>query len=250
MVKKGLIILVLVAIVTGGAFAHVPFDLSVGGGGFFGNDFGGGIEGSVDAFLLKIEMSQKMPYLGGGGFVFFDATYGELSLGFFGGSGAMDVKAEDSLGLLGNESYKSDTTVMSLNIGLLGKYPFAITNKLTIFPLLGIDYQIVLNVKIDDAKIDDLDSSSTKSVHFSALWSKTGIGADFSITPKIFLRAEALYGVRFSNKYEKDTVNRFDDMVSLAKTLGPAYGFYRISGEASTLLGHGFTFKLAAGYRF
>jgi hypothetical protein len=61
----------------------------------------------------------KTPYAGGGGFVFFDATFAEVSLGFLGGGGEWDA------GDIGGT--KGDISFTGLDIGLLGKYPFAIS---------------------------------------------------------------------------------------------------------------------------
>lgn len=219
MAKKGLLVLVLAAIIVGGAYAQIisQISFSAGGGGFIGGDFGGGYEGSSDYG----KVSYEYPYFGGGGFIFCDATYAELSLGFFGGSG----KAKGSFG---GFSMEVDYSIASFNIGLLGKYPFAIDDNLTVFPLLGIDYQIVLS-----AKLDDTDAETPGDL--SALWFKFGGGADYSLTSNIFLRAQALYGLRTPNKSE-------DDSVKSAKDEG--------TDDAKTRLGHGLTIKLAVGYRF
>ncbi|MDR1468699.1 MAG: hypothetical protein LBT00_05340 [Spirochaetaceae bacterium] len=68
----------------------------------------------------------------------------------------------------------------------------------------------------------------------SALWFKFGGGLDYSFTEKIYLRFEALYGLRLANKSEKDAKDQYQD-----------YG-----ADADTLLGHGLTVKLGVGYKF
>jgi hypothetical protein len=219
--KKLMLLLVLAALAAGGAFALPEFTLSAGVGGYFTSDFGGGVEASYGGQTG----SMKTPYFGGGGFAFFDATYAELSLGFFGGSGKMKSEEPDS-------SSEYDLSITGLDIGLLGKYPFAVSEKLSVFPLLGITYRVVLSVKDEDGnKIDD--SGMADSGDFSALWFKLGGGLDFSFTDQIYLRGEALYGLRLANKFENDMV---DSIPSAA--------------DSKTLLGHGLEVKVAVGYRF
>ena len=100
MVKNGLLVLALAAFATGGAFAQDEeeggksgtFRLSAGVGGFVSNDFGGGvsISGSIQSMGEGVS-NIHAPYFGGGGFVFFDAAYAELTLGFFGGGGKTEL---------------------------------------------------------------------------------------------------------------------------------------------------------------
>jgi hypothetical protein len=137
--KRVFLGLVLAAAVVRGAFALPEFKLSAGGGGYFTSDFGGGFEASGGGET----MSYKTPYFGGGLFGFFDATYAEVSLGFWFGGGTS--KSESSFG-----DSEADMSLMGLDIGLLGKYPFAINEKLSVFPLLGITYRIMLSATDED----------------------------------------------------------------------------------------------------
>jgi opacity protein-like surface antigen len=221
--KKGLLVLVLAAFTVAGAFALPEFKLSAGAGGYITGDFGGGIEASMGGET----MSYKTPYFGGGGFAFFDATFAELSLGIFGGGGTS--KYEEP-----GYSFEDDTSVMGLDIGLLGKYPFAINDKLTVFPLLGITYRVVLSAKDEDGDQYENSDGDEAPGDFSALWFKLGGGVDYSFTDHVYLRAGILYGLRIANKAEKDMVDEYDY---------PGV-------DTKTLLGHGLEVKLAIGYRF
>jgi len=207
--KKFWLVLLMAILVLSGAFASPTFKLSVGGGIFADLGTGGGFESSTE----KVEV--YMPGIAGGGFAFFDATYAELSLGFSGGLGRILIHSE-------NHSINDDPylSITSFNISLLGKYPFEIGTKWTIFPLLGIDYQLMLSVE---------DEYGVKASDFNALWFKLGAGFDRSFTEQIYLRFSTLYGIRLPNQLEKDAVDQLD---------------------ASVLLGQGLTIKLAIGYRF
>jgi hypothetical protein len=62
-----------------GAFAVPEFGLSAGAGGYLTN--GLGFTGTVGK-LAVIRMIMSNEYIGIGGFLFLDAAFGELSLGF------------------------------------------------------------------------------------------------------------------------------------------------------------------------
>jgi opacity protein-like surface antigen len=235
--KKLVLFSVLAALVAGGAFAQTEptqsepaqpestqpafgIKLSAGGGGYFTSDFGGGVEASMNGQTG----SWKIPYFGGGGFAFFDATYAELSVGFFGGGGTMKQE--------GGQSNESDMSYMGLDIGLLGKYPFAISEKLSVFPLLGITYRLMLSVKDEDGEQLKNSDGDDASGDFSALWFKLGGGLDFSLTDQLYLRGGLLYGLRLANKFENDMVDSIP------------------SGDPKALLGHGLEVKISVGYRF
>jgi outer membrane protein W len=220
MTKKVVLVLLVAALVAGSAFAQREFIISLGAGGYFTSDFGGGIEMNVPGF----SMSAKTPYYGGGGFVFLDATFAELSFGSVSGFGTMDAN------IPGLGSGSADMSYTGLDIGLLLKYPFDAGDKLQVFPLLGITYRFMISVKEDGKKIED-PSSGIKSRDFSALWFKGGGGLDFALSDSLFLRAELLYGIRLKNTFEKDMIDS-------------SYGI------AEARLGHGLDVKLAIGYRF
>jgi opacity protein-like surface antigen len=215
--RKGLVVLMVLAVlVAGNAFAQMPeFKLSAGAGGYFTSDFGGG-------WVAPVADQFKFPYAGGGGFVFFDATYAEVSLGFFAAGG-------DSHEYRGNDPvYKENMSYTGLDIGLLGKYPFALTEQFTLFPLLGMTYRHFISVK------NELDGELNNPGNRSALWFKLGVGADYAFTEHIFAHLGVVYGIRLANKWEKNQVK--------IKSLG---GY-----SIDTRLGHGLDVKLAVGYKF
>jgi hypothetical protein len=216
MVKKNVLVFVFMAIVGNGVFAQ----FSMGAGGYITSDFGGGVEASV--YGIKAG-SLKTPYFGGGAFVFADAKFIELNLGFFGFGGEWEDYG------YGVGTYTYDISGSGVDIGLLGKYPFTIRNRLLVFPLLGITYRAIVSAELDDIEADDPSD-------LNALWFKFGGGLDHSFTDKIYLRGEALYGVRLSNEFE-------DDLSDLLKTIGPEV-------NTEKLVGHGLEIKLALGYRF
>ena len=225
MAKRSLMVLVLAALVAAGGVFAQDIALSAGGGGLIGGDFGGGVEGKMSGASMKIET----PYFGGGGFAFFDATYAELSLAISGNGGTVKTS------MSGSGSNDVDSSLVNFNIGLLGKYPFAINDTLSFFPLLGIDYQVTLSAKVDGKDYEGFGGQDGKPGDFSALWIKFGGGVDYSITESLYLRLDALYGIRLANKFENDMKDTYE------KTPGV---------DAETLLGHGLTVKVGVGYKF
>jgi len=87
---------------------------------------------------------------------------------------------------------------------------------------------IVLSAKFDREE----DYRSTDWNHFEI---KFGGGLDYSLNDSLYFRFEALYGIRLPSRAEKD----FADYLSQS-----------LPAATNTLLGHGFTAKLALGYKF
>ena len=214
--KKVLVLVVVLAVVAAGnVFAQVPeLKFSVGGGGYFTSDFGGGWK--------TVNADSKGPYAGGGAFAFFDATFAELSFGFFGAGG--DRKNTNS-----GTTNIFHMSFVGLDISLLGKYPFTLSEHFTLFPLLGIDYRHFVSVKWNGAQ-------SGSAGDQSALWFKFGAGADYAFTEHIFARLGLLYGMRLKNKWERDTIKYYNNSYPNA--------------AIESNLGHGLDIKLAVGYRF
>jgi hypothetical protein len=209
MTKKCLWVLLLLGMITVGISAQSGFKFSLGAGGYFTNDFGGGLENKSAGTKTEI------PHIGGGVLAFFDATYVKLSVGM------LATNLDDGVTL-------TERAMYGIDIGLFGKFPFYLGERFIFFPLLGIDYRMALSAA-------DINGEPTENNHrvpgdFSAFWLKAGVGLDFSFNDFFYIRGEALYGVRLANAYETKRVN-----------LPPAGSVPR--------LGHGATVNIALGYR-
>jgi len=248
----------------GAVSAVSAIDLSVGGGGYFGTFFGGGIEASYSASDdINIDGSITAPYTGGGVYGFFDARYVEISIGYFIAGGTWDAEytvPDDETDEPTSGKQSSAVSLQALNIGVLGKYPIALGGKLKLFPEAGIDYQICLSgenkgkdedgketvTKWDGKPIDPDDPDSDmkpKAGDFSAMQIKFGAGLDYALTGKLFIRPELLYGVRFASKSETDQVDKYNNRIRLLRMLVPSF-----TGESKTRLGHGLLVKVGIGY--
>ncbi|MDR2694187.1 MAG: autotransporter domain-containing protein [Chitinispirillales bacterium] len=237
---------VVMGLALGAVSAVSAVDLSVGGGGFFASDFGGGLLGvSAKSASADIEMKQSVPWYGGGIQVFFDAAYAEIGLGLTFAGGTLSTERTRA-----GETVKDDTSTTAsgtgLNISVLGKYPIALSDAVTLFPTAGIDYATCLSASYTsggkthdfDGKTDDGNPSEgePKAGDFSSLWIKFGVGLDYNLSDKLFLRPTVLYGIRLANKSENDMV---DDM----KVGAPS------DAEINSVLGHGLTVKVGIGFK-
>jgi hypothetical protein len=185
--KKILCVLIISAAVTAAVFAEEPaannsgafrddtrafiaavetvpkFTLSAGAGGLFVMGFGGSYDGD-DTKTLSLD-------LGGGGFAFLDATFVELSVGY--AYGRTTLRTET-----GGQTTKDSDAQSVLDVDLLGKYPIGL-GKVSLFPLFGVNYQHAFSP--DDENIWRI---------------RFGGGMDYKFTEKLYLRGQALFGVR------------------------------------------------------
>jgi len=221
----------IAAVLALGAFSTVSAEMSVGGGGFFAGNFGGGVNGetsmSAGGQTVNVTMDLKMPSSGGGVYGFFDAEYAELSVGLFFGGGEWEIEGKAA----GQTSTQKigDLSTVELDLGLLLKYPVALSGSMTVFPAAGINYQLCTSAKMDDSEADEPGD-------LSRLWIKFGAGGDFYLSEKLFIRPVLLYGIGLGNQLEKD----YSDMVKS-----------QLPGDANvdTKLSHGLTVKVGVGFK-
>jgi hypothetical protein len=203
--------------------------MSAGAGFLINMEFGGGLVWTDEP---KARIS--MPCDAAGAYLFFDALYGHASVGFTIGSKKWESDNADDRDKLPTMQRTS------LILSLYGKYPFAIgqSQSITLFPLLGFDYEASLSGKLEykTNKTYTFDGEGTRpnASALSAAWVKAGGGCDFNLNDNIYLRAEALYGFRSANTFE-------NDMSKLEKNDGVA---------AESKFGAGISVKIGAGYRF
>ena len=184
--------------------------ISMGFGGVYTGDFGGGI-------LWGNRGGIGMPYNGAGAYTFLDMTYAQISAAIFMGGGKWISNNENVA--------KKDLPEVSrtaVKAGVFGKYPVAAAANMRVFPLLGIDYEAVISGNIrtqqENRTLDKVDE-------LSALWFKGGAGVDIDMSRNAYLRAELLYGLRTANRLEQDNVDKSS------------------AADAKTRLGHGLTLR-------
>jgi len=190
-------------------------------------------------------MTQDINQFNYGGLVFFDATYGELAVTIQGGANNYNEV------MVKNKAFAArtgDGWETMLGFSLLGKYPFTITDRFSLFPLLGMEYQVALSERrrpsdgiiydrtnglLEQTKDDKAFDLST----WNSFWIHVGAGTDFALPGNFFLRGELLYSFRLMTPYEQDGLEQLKVML----------------GDSSPKLGgltSGPSLRLAVGYRF
>jgi len=220
MQKKIVLALFLAVFVVVGTFAQTQFAVSAGGGALF--DFSGN-NGTKDT------ESDKENYIGlrntsFGAFAFLDLTYAEIS-GYFAYGSLSMVYIEDGKS---NTDIMKDTSISAMQVGfsVLGKYPVDMGN-FVIFPLIGVDYNIVLSTKtkVDGKEVDN--DEIPKAEDLGQFGFLAGIGGDIKLNGPLFIRLEGLFHLRLPYSGAKD----------------PGKG-------AKNTLGMGPQIKVALGYKF
>jgi hypothetical protein len=165
-------------------------------------DFTGlwGLKGNVPVriggIMRSADVESKTPWSGGGLNLFFDAQYAELSLGILGGIATQN----ESVKVMGvSVATTEEKGFVGVDVGVLGKFPIALGEKIKVFPLAGISYTVT-NVQAvglnGEGVLWDLNS----------MWIKFGAGSDMDLSATWFFRPEFLYGFRLKNKFEKDMI--------------------------------------------
>jgi hypothetical protein len=78
----------------------------------------------------------------------------------------------------------------ALQIGVYGKYPFPISDKVVVFPTGGLDIEFTL--------------ADEDEGWWSDFWIRAGVGLDYFFTDTVFLRSHAIYGVAIPFGSEAD----------------------------------------------
>jgi opacity protein-like surface antigen len=236
--KRLTLLLVGFAALASAAFA---LDVSVGAG----FDFSDAITSIKNTELNQDDTKTDSVVNGFGGFLFFDAAYAEFDVSVSGQSGNFP------LGEGYNSTYGRPASTTSVGFALLGKYPVKV-GSFTVFPLLGLDYKLVIAAKStygDDIKDGNMgtEARGARGVvyangtghwengalsDFSNLWIKFGVGGDFALNASWSVRCEYLYGVQLMNT---------------AKT--KSYEFYTPARKTEAGVTSGMTFKAAIVYR-
>jgi hypothetical protein len=236
MVKKGLAAL-LVAAAAVSAQA-----LSWGMSSSFGSEFGGGLEGSASGLEVTLSGKHEISYFTMSPCFFFDVTYLELSVGTLLGWGK-STTTWSGAGFPLPPDEELSITAMSLTVGALGKYPIEVNDRITVFPLAGIGYQMYSSVDDKDWETVRYDNGKPVARDMDALWFRLGIGMDVGVSGSaVYARLAALYGVRLATKYEKDLKDAYEKVLEPYKDAGGAV-------DVQTVRGHGLTVRIAFGYR-
>jgi hypothetical protein len=178
-------------------------DISVGAGGVMSLGFGGGVTWPDGGRI-------KMPYSGGGAYLYLDASYTEMFFGYTSGNGRWESP---------NSADPENLPYMPracINAGLFAKFPFTLYGGVKLFPLFGLDYEASISGKIKNPDgseyiFDGADDRPDANA-LSSLWFKAGAGIDFGMGKTMYLRSEFIYGVRAANTFESLCADRIQEV--------------------------------------
>jgi len=219
------------------------FSLSAGGGGLLGYTFTRySLEGG------DITSTQRMDRFDYGGFLFFDATYAEFAVFIQGGNNAYRENMIYSVASFADSKGKGSET--NLGFSLLGKYPFKINEKISWFPMLGVEYQIALIQKrqpdgglVYDRSKGRLPEDRDKNDKpyplsaWNSFWIDLGAGIDYYIAKALFLRSELLFGFRLPTSYELGALEKVKNQMNVSNL--------KLAGLTGSPV-----LKVGVGYRF
>jgi hypothetical protein len=178
--KKAVIVILMV--VMGSALFALEF--SFGGGIMTGATFNTMETNATEVLpstFVAVEYTVKDFDIGA--FVFADIKYAELSIGFLQQIGKVtDVNA--TLGGAVVYPQPNETYISSLLlIEVLGKYPFTLNEKISVYPALGLMFRI----PVAGNDYSDLEHKANWGLGI-----KGGGGLDFNLSETLFLRCELL----------------------------------------------------------
>ena len=137
----------------------------------------------------KIEVANDFSMLGFK--AFFDAQYAQVQLGVNSRVGETKIVVKRDGTKFTDGDVKFDVTYF--NIGLFGKYPFAV-GPAKIYPMLGFDFDLTASAKWEGYELD-------KKEKLNAYGFDAGVGADIFVTKNLYIKPQLLLGLQM-NKIE------------------------------------------------
>lgn len=215
-------------LVAGGVFSQSMF--SVGGGLMLDTESGTTVEASATAPIVgslgNLDLRGWNDAVGA--FVFADARFVEFSLGFLVGNRVESLEWR-GVPVLGNGVMRLlDESFFAFNIGLLGKFPIDLGERVSIFPLLGFGL-IALGSSSPDGVADQgnnlidgaVEGWSPNEIAFRLQF---GAGADFDLGSRLFLRTSLLAFYRFASSEENDLASFLDAIPGISASSSGRWG--------------------------
>jgi len=148
---------------------------------------------------------------------YFDATYALAAFGFrANGDPHRTITTVDGATIDTNETVL-DRRSGFLTFSLLGRYPFAV-GPVTLFPLLGIEYDLNLYVKAADGTDLKAAIPEEERAWLNQFWFKSGVGADILVYQGLYVRPLVVLGFKILDPGEKNRlqegIDNFDATVA------------------------------------
>ncbi|MDR0512783.1 MAG: hypothetical protein LBG93_06745 [Treponema sp.] len=209
---------------TAALFSQAVFSPSIGGGTVLGGVFTR-YSLSANGHVAAMSARQQVNQFDYGVFAFFSTMYTTLSVSFQNGVNSWREPAYVT-GIDHNWGGSGRGWEQVLSIGFLGRVPFTLNGRLTVFPMLGIEYHIALLQRrnangfvYDRASSNgaamgehDRDNNPFQLSDFNAFWIMLGGGLEFDLSDRVFLRSDLLYGVRLMTASERKNLGLIDQM--------------------------------------
>ncbi|MCL2043675.1 MAG: hypothetical protein FWG89_05995 [Treponema sp.] len=191
--KKNILVILIFLLVIANGFTQIG--LNTGGGLLTDISFNNGVK-KENAFGGGETVYNGIRNISFGGFGFFEAIYTEINIRF--AYGLLTNVAETD----GERDTKGGMDILQFGFSLLWKYPFTL-QVITLFPIIGIDYNMVFHHRVDG-------KSTSAPGRFSQLGFLTGMGFDYEINSSLFFRTSALLHLRFPSNYMRDLADILD----------------------------------------
>jgi opacity protein-like surface antigen len=185
---KKLLALLVVLLLATGAFAQ---DINISAGATVNYIFWDA--GALDAAPPN-DVEENWSFISIGAFV--DVTYAMFSVSYAFSLGGPNVilsvdGTKDDAASEANTTNAEKYAAGYLVITALGKYPIDV-GGVTIFPMLGVEYQ--LNLSLTDDGNDQKDGfTDDQNASLNDFYILGGLGADFNVAENIYIRAMVLY---------------------------------------------------------
>ena len=199
--KKYIALALFLLVMASGAFA---LDKAIGAGILYNYSWTSGLyeTNDYDSYYgsLYYKDDWTLSRQGFGGFAFFGiGRFFELNLGLMykiPNRWTGTYTESDNYGEYYREEYDnaadSGDSSTALQLGIYFKYPFVITDRIVLFPTVGVDYEFTLN------------KNGTYFDWWDDIWFRGGAGLDFFLTERIFLRGHFIYGAALPVNGEGD----------------------------------------------
>ncbi|MGP1459062.1 MAG: hypothetical protein ACTTKL_07110 [Treponema sp.] len=179
---------IVVAVLAAVSMAAAASALDLSAGAIFDYSFAHRF-GKGSAFGIDYDAKLNTSMLGFKGF--FDAQYAVAQIGFNGTVGKTKSEVKASFGGASRtESGDIDLQVGYFNIGIFGKYPFAV-GPAKISPMLGFEFDIATSAKAEGHDFPNKEK-------MNAYWVDAGVGADIFVMKNLFIRPQLLLGFQMN----------------------------------------------------
>jgi hypothetical protein len=163
----------------------------------------------ITAGGLGYKDSENLSVFGANAFI--NSKYILFSLGYAQTSSSASYTVKDNLLGFGDSSGSTSNAPVKISVALAiyGKYPIDLSG-LTLFPIVGIEYDLNLSYKDSDANDLTTTMTSNEKADLNALFIKAGLSADIPVADRLFVRPAVFADYKLHSKLESDSIDNID----------------------------------------